>query len=682
MRKVLLWTTAAVAATPALGQDQPVVLDPLVLGSALRDERAILDTPVAASVREGEALEQQQANDFEELIGDVPGVTIDGGPRGIAQEPNIRGFRDEQIVLRFDGGRFTFNQAHRGRFFIDPDIVRRVEVVRGGGSTLFGSGALGGVISVETKDPDDLLEAGKDAGARLRFGYSSNGDVRQGSATFYGRTDQVDFLGFFGARDFNEDLEDGDGNDIRDSQLEVRNGLLKFGFEPTNDQRFELSLSQYEDDGTTPPNANAASTGTNAVNREAEVTTTRLSWDYAPEGSDIVDLSVLLYANTLEITEDREADGREDNTEYDTIGLEIVNRSFFDLGLPTTLVYGVELLRDTQEGTRNGADREQFPDAEATTTGVFAEATIALTDQLELIPGVRFDTYTRDPDGDGLEDVDENFLSPRLGVSYRPNQNWQIFGNLSRAFRAPSLTELYNDGVHFAANSFPLGPGQTFSGINRFVPNPDLEPETSTQLEIGARFSDVGVWRADDSLRFSANAYYADVDDYINQQVTFIDFTTGTPGPGGVVFDGTTTSENIDARLWGLEAEMDYDAGLWFAGLGLTVPRGETADGDPLGSIPQDRLTAEFGLRPLTGLEVGAQATFAAERNDLPEDAPPADAYEILDLFATWTPDDAGFEGITVRAGIDNVFDETYQIYPNGLSQPGRTFKISTSFQF
>ena len=612
----------------------------------------------------------------------MPGVTIDGGPRGIAQEPNIRGFRDEQIVLRFDGGRFTFNQAHRGRFFIDPDIVRRVEVVRGGGSTLFGSGALGGVISVETKDPNDLLEAGKDAGARLRFGYSSNGDVRQGSATFYGRTDQVDFLGFFGARDFNEDLEDGDGNDIRDSQLEVRNGLLKFGFEPTNDQRFELSLSQYEDDGTTPPNANAASTGTNAVDREAEVTTTRLSWDYAPEGSDIVDLSVLLYANTLEITEDREADGREDNTEYDTLGLEIVNRSFFDLGLPTTLVYGVELLRDTQEGTRNGADREQFPDAEATTTGVFAEATIALTDQLELIPGVRFDTYTRDPDGDGLEDVDEDFLSPRLGVSYRPNQNWQIFGNLSRAFRAPSLTELYNDGVHFASESDTLGPGRTFSGINRFVPNPDLEPETSTQLEIGARFSDIGVWRADDSLRFSVNAYYADVEDYIDQQITFIDFTTGTPGPGGVVFDGTTTSENIDARLWGLEAEMDYDAGLWFAGLGLTVPRGETADGDPLGSIPQDRLTAEFGLRPLTGLEVGAQATFAAERNDLPEDAPPADAYEILDLFATWTPDDAGFEGITVRAGIDNVFDETYQIYPNGLSQPGRTFKISTSFQF
>jgi hemoglobin/transferrin/lactoferrin receptor protein len=78
------------------------------------------------------------------LIGDVPGLLIEGGPRGVAQEPNIRGFQDEQVVLRLDGGRLNFNRGHSGRFFFDPDIIQRVEVVRGGASTLFGSGAIWG----------------------------------------------------------------------------------------------------------------------------------------------------------------------------------------------------------------------------------------------------------------------------------------------------------------------------------------------------------------------------------------------------------------------------------------------------------------------------------------------------------------------------------------------------------
>jgi hemoglobin/transferrin/lactoferrin receptor protein len=140
--KIWLRTTAAVIAAAqgaaALAQDS-LVLDEILVESASRDPRALLDTPVAVTVLSGEQLAVKQATDFQQLIGDAPGLTIEGGPRSIAQEPNIRGFQDEQVVLRFDGGRSNFDQAHRGRFFVDPDIVERVEIVRGGGSTLFGS---------------------------------------------------------------------------------------------------------------------------------------------------------------------------------------------------------------------------------------------------------------------------------------------------------------------------------------------------------------------------------------------------------------------------------------------------------------------------------------------------------------------------------------------------------------
>lgn len=667
-RSVLLLTTALVSATAiaAQAQDTGFTLDPILLGSAFRDDRAILDTPVAASVVEGEALERKQAGDFEELIGDIPGVTIDGGPRGISQEPNIRGFRDEQIVLRFDGGRLNFGQAHRGRFFIDPALVQRVEVVRGGGSTLFGSGALGGVISVETVDAADLLQPGQTMGGRLTFGYSSNGAQPNASGTVYADYGSVDLLFSLAARSVTSDLESGNGTTIPFSQIDATNGLFKFGFEPSEDSRFEFSYSIYNDTALVPANSSGNPTGSNpVVNRDAKVQDFRLSYDYAPTGSNWVDLWVLLYGTRLDIEESVTPPGaaRFDETRYETYGLEIVNRSSFDMGVPVDLVYGIEAFRDTQEGLRNGAPRLAFPNAEAETIGVFAEATIGLTSQLDLIAGARFDSYERDPDDPTLRPVSEDFFSPRIGLSYRPNETWQIFGNIAQAYRAPTLSELYNSGLHFAGNPFGFPPN------NFFVPNPNLRPEESLQFEIGARFENFNVFRNGDSLSFSANAYYAEVDDYIEQTVN--------------IAAGTTTSANVaSATLWGFEAEVDYDATGWFLGAGLSIARGENDAGGWLGSIPQDRLTLEGGVRPWQDWELGARVVLAADQDKVPAAATPGDGFQVVDLFATWAPSDGPLSNGTIRFGVDNVFDEQYTIYPNGLAQPGRSFKVSASFTF
>ncbi|MEM6758323.1 MAG: TonB-dependent hemoglobin/transferrin/lactoferrin family receptor [Pseudomonadota bacterium] len=681
----------AVFANSATAQEEPFELPPLVLGTALRDDRDILDTPVATSVLEGEALEERQADTFEELIGDIPGVLINGGPRGVAQEPNIRGFNDEQVVLRFDGGRLNFNRAHSGRFFFDPDIVQRVEVVRGGGSTLFGSGALGGVISVETKDPDDLLRDGQTTGARVRLGYSTNGEIFSPSVTVFGDYGAFDALAFIGGREASASLDDGNGDDIARSEIDSINGLLKFGFEPSADQRFELALSYYEDEGFTPAAADAPATfgaDGNDSFRESEIFTYRLSYDWNPEGNDLIDLSLLLYGNTLDISDDRTRDGRFDQTSYDTIGFEAVNRSSFDAGIPVDLVYGIEVFRDEQEGTRDGAARVQFPDATADTYGVFVEATLGLSDQFDLILGARFDSYSRDVDDPSLADADDEFFSPRIGFSYRPNDNWQIFGNVARAFRAPTLTELYNDGTHFEFTAPVFAP--TFFGLvtntNSFVPTPDLEPEESTQVELGARFEAAGRFRPGDVLRFSANAYYAKVDNFIDTFVSeplFADFVPSTfPGPIAGTVATTTTNRNVDAELYGVEFELDYDAGNWFAGLGLSLPQGSQTNGEALGALPQHRLVTTFGYRPTSDITVGLRATFAAEQDDVPATSVTADSYTVVDLFGSWTPSNGPLEGAVLRAGIDNIFDEQYTIFPNDLPQAGRTFRVSATFAF
>lgn len=673
-RKGLLVSTALIAATALAAKAQEGALDlgTVVLETGFRDGRDLLDSPVAASVRDREALESQQAGDFEELIGDIPGVSIDGGPRSISQEPNIRGFRDEQVVLRFDGGRLNFGQAHRGRFFLDPDLVQRVEVVRGGGSTLFGSGALGGVISVETVDAADLLLPGQTFGGRTSLGFSSNGDQLNASQAIYGDFGTIDALAAISGRSINNNLTSGDGFDIPFSELDGTNTLLKFGAEPNAENRIEFSFGLYDDEGLVPANSSEDPSVSNpVVERDAEVRDVRLGWDFEPIEAGLIDLSLLIYSTQLEITEDRIPPGapRFDETIYDTLGLEIVNRSTLDVGRPVTLVYGVEAFRDTQEGFRDGALRLAFPNAEATTIGVFTEATIALGSQLDLIAGARFDSYERDPNDGSLEQVSEEFFAPRIGVSFRPTERLQIFGNLSRAFRAPTLSELYNDGLHFAGG-FPINPPINFAPApnNFFVPNPNLEPEESTQFEIGARFENEGLFRAEDNLSLSVNAYYADVENYIEQVVNLA--------------AGTTTSDNVDATLWGFEAEVDYDATLWFVGGGLSIARGDGDGDDPLGSIPADRLTLHAGLRPFDDWEFGARATIADDQDRVPEEVTASDGYQTLDLYAAFSPSSGPLANGTLRVGIDNIFDEEYRIHPNGLPQPGQSFEISATFRF
>lgn len=678
MRRGYLYVTTALVALggPAAADDAPTEqfdLGTVEVRSAQRDTRSILDTPVAASVLEGERLERRQASDLQELIGDIPGVSIGGGPRSIAQEPNIRGFVDEQIVLRFDGARFNFNQAHRGRFFIDPDIIQRVEVIRGGGSTLYGSGALGGVISFETKDAADLLDPGQTVGARLRLGYGTNGRENSVSGTAFGDWGQTDALVFLGTRMLGTDLESGNGFAIPFSQLDQYNGLVKFGFEPNDDLRFEFSYNAYRDDGLAPANSEDNPDATNPViDREANVQAVQFGVDYAPTGSDFWDLSALFYYNTLEIDESRQPPNtpRFDETTYDTIGLEIVNRSRFGEAMPVDIVYGFEIFEDSQSGSRDGAPRLSFPDAEARTIGIFAEATVGITSQLDLIAGLRYDDYDRDPNDPTLPSANEDFWSPRIGVSYRTNQNWQIFGNIARAFRAPSLSELYNSGLHFAGN--PFGP---FPPDNFFVPNPNLEPEESTQYEIGTRYENTNVFMPGDRMTFSANAYYADFDNFIEQTVILFN---------PITFQGETTANNVpSATLYGFESEIDYDAGSWFLGAGLSIARGEnnTAGGD-LGSIPQDRITFDGGIRPTEDWTFGARVIVADNQSRVPATGTRSPGFEVVDLYGAYIPQSGPLEGGEVRFGIDNIFDEQYTIYPNALAQPGRSFEMSAVFRF
>ena len=176
------------ACGPAQSQEQPNSLDDVIelpeitVFGASRDGRGLLETPSAVTVVGGEDMDRLQPSTYEDLLIDVPGLVIQGG-RGVAQEPNIRGFQDEQVVIRVDGARQNFDLQHRGRFFVDPALLKQVEILRGGASSMFGSGALGGVISLETKDASDILKPGETWGSEVNVGFNSQGSEALRSVT-------------------------------------------------------------------------------------------------------------------------------------------------------------------------------------------------------------------------------------------------------------------------------------------------------------------------------------------------------------------------------------------------------------------------------------------------------------------------------------------------------------------
>ncbi|MEO1494175.1 MAG: TonB-dependent hemoglobin/transferrin/lactoferrin family receptor [Pseudomonadota bacterium] len=671
--------------TVANAQDNELSVDEIVVYSGSRDERGLFETPNAVSVVDQDEIERRQPSTYEELIGDVPGVLIEGGPRGIAQEPNIRGFQDEQVVLRIDGARQNFNLAHRGRFFTDPEILKRVEVLRGGASTLFGSGALGGVILLETKDAADIVSPGDLWGVRLKTGFNSQGREFLGAATAGVQYGDFDALAFLSYRPMGDDLTDGNGDDILNSEIDSRNGLFKLGYEP-GDHRFEVSYQYYDDEGLTPPNADGASSSTAVVNRDLSFQTLQGEWTWTPADSDLIDLSVVGFFNEADVSEDRVFDGRFDTTNFTTYGGEIVNRSDIDLGLPVRLSYGVEAYQDEQEATRDGVAREQAPDARARYLAAFLQGDIDLGAGVTFTPGVRFDYFDVEPEGD-FPDLQESELSPKFALQWRPIDELQVFVTASQSFRAPTLTELYNDGVHFTTPGFPLGFGfgaPVFTGVNEFVPTPDLEPERSRAIEIGGRYGERDVVWEGDRLDFSANAYYARVENFIDTRVEFINFDTAQFNLQTFTLDvgGTTTNVNVDAELWGFEAEMTYDARDWFFGTGLTIPRGRNQAGGDLGSIPQDRLTLTGGIRPIKDVEIGIRATFLDGQDDVPAGSIETSGTSVFDLFATYAPSSGPLEGAHFAIGIDNITDRTYNLHPNELNQPGIGFKAAAAFRF
>lgn len=612
-----------------------------------RDE---VNAPVSVITRED--IETFQARTLADLLDTLPGVTSEGGGRPEAMQPNIRGLGEARVVTRIDGARQNFDITHRGRAFIDPQLTQQIEILRGPGSTLYGSGAIGGVINFETLGADGFLREGERTGLRIAPSYQDNGDQISGSVTGAVRGARSGLLAGLSARD-GGDYRDGNGDRVAFTRSGSVSALVKGYLDLATGDRLEASFLGFSDDSRSLTTADRPQG--DVVDREIDQRTVSLRYrgDRRVQGAFNPDIAV--YHNDLEMYEVRPDTGASRFNALSTLGVDAVNTTLFTLsGNPARLTYGIEAYRDRQTGLADGQPNPGFASSEQRTVGAFVDSELPVTNWLTLSPGVRYDRIMLDAENETLQASRLENVSPQITASWQVVPDLTVYASYSQAFRTPGLRQLFVGGPHF--------PG------NEFIPNPGLRPEKAANRELGLRYARRGLFSPADRLELSVNVYQNDIDDFIEQ----------------VVFATTTQFINVgEARVRGVEMLARYDADNFYILAGYQRLRGDNLErNEPLQSIPADELVLTAARRwQGLNLETGGRVVLTRAQNRVP-DRPftivSTPAHETLDLFASWRPEADPFR---VDVGISNVFDETYRRHLSQINQPGRTVRLSLAYR-
>ena len=687
-----LMLTAGVAAlalaAPAMAETDAGLGDEasdVIVVTATRTQLTNFDYPGLTSVISLEVLDQNRPSDLIELLEDIPALEVSGGPRRTGQTLSLRGLGRENVTLLIDGARQNFNSAHDGVLFLDPSLLGRVESVRGSASSLYGSGAAGGVVAFETLEADDLLDEGQRYGVRASAGYRSVNEESRGSVALVGDFGDFEGVAAVSVRQ-SGDIALGSGDDLTASD-DIVSTLLGGEWDMADGVELELGWLSFRNDSTEPNNGQGVA-GVNSMNplmdKDVASDSLRATLSVNPQ-SPLINLETTLYHNIGEVDEVDASINRRVERDLTTTGIRAENRAEFALGgLDMALVAGAEWYEDEQEGfdsaTTDGV-RGGVPSGSTRFTGIWAqlESTLDLgaAGELIVLPGVRFDQY--ESQSSAADDNTDEAVSPRIAATWAPNDSVRVFGSWSEAFRAPSLNELYLSDTHFSLPHPILGAPVFIT--NSFIANPDLKPEETETIEIGAAFSHQGLFTANDRLEIKGAWFQTEAEDLINLNVDFAFNPTCFAPPFTPCSAGTTYSENLsEAELEGFEIAAAYSVGAFeLSGSIFEVDGEDKATGDPLGALQpvMGFVNARYTFEPQR-LTLGGRVAFASDFDKVASAAEERDGYAVLDLYAAWTP--MADQPLRINLGVDNVFDEDYERVFAGVSEAGRSVRIDLTW--
>lgn len=676
---LLRGTTALVClslAVPALAQDKdtPGFLGTLILTGGKRD--LSYGTALARTVVDEEEIQDRQASTVAQLIDSVPGVTLVNGTTPQGSGINIRGFganttygTDQKIAVLVDGATVGSEELYRigTQLFTDPLLYRQVEVLRGTiGSFAYGSGIVGGVVKLETKDASDFTGGMPGFGGSQTFEYSSNGDGIVSSTNLaWMPTERAEFLLNYSFRDQN-DLTAGDGSIIGNSAFQTPTYLAKakFTFGQDDAQSLTFSHSRTVADDKDVPYDQFDTTGGSFgnVDRLTDTAQTVLEYRFNP-ASDLIDLRAnLSYADQIieydYVPGSSPLEGTPSfpflldtvnaDQQYETTKLTLSNRALFQTGmLSHDMLAGLEVQR--RERVDNSAAGAPGGRDDRYALFVVDEMTVG---QFTITPALRYES-SRITSALPLAGVPDSYqkdaLMGGLALAYDFGNGLSVFGSAAYTEGLPIIDDL----------------GTSPTAQRRIA-----TAEKSHTLEFGAAYTGTGVFAPDDSFTIRGNLYSTKLRDITSYTVA--------GGMGGDL-------ESVESR--GFELEASYGmAGGFYADLAGHVGNGTEYNPDGTSTVwrnsPADRVLLTLGKRWNDDFDLSWEVVHAADQRDaLGAELPDSTAHN---LRATWRPDQGMLDGTEVRFGIENLFDKDYVGHLSSPSRksPGRTLKVSLTKTF
>lgn len=653
-------------------QAEAIVLDEVQLVvSASSIATSIQDAPASITVIDQRAIEASGGRDLRDVLRTVPGLNLTRGNNGNS-EVSFRGLSSSRTLTLIDGkrisGRNTFARHYRGDLGIVPiDAIERIEVVRGPMSTLYGSDAMGGVINIITKKSTDTWSGS----VSTDFGFAdenSTADNRSISGFISGPLGENLNLSAWAK------LSEIDPPDAPYAWVESRGELsplyasngtrtktlgARLTWTPQAGQEWgfeaQTSVDEYlaEEDGH----------DTNEVSKNSIALTN----DWELGGGTLS--SYLRYEDTENKTWNSADTAWNDPIDYSTLTLESRYTSQTTVG-GRTLDYTIGGLLQREElddpQTTSGALIEGSVD----TAALYAEGRLQVNDALSLTGGLRLDHHEKYG----------NHVTPRIYANYAINDNLMLKAGYAQAFVAPDLRNL-NPNYQLGSRGNGCKP---YQGPCTIIGNPNLDPETSDNYEIGLNYQG-------ERTSWEITAFYNDVDDMLAARRTGRTAADGTP-----LFQ----RDNFDyGKTAGIEAGIEHfvnDDITWTTSV-TYIAKSEFKYGDfdtayPMATTPKWNVTTGAAWQANDRLNLSGQVTYVGKQagyvvedglivgGDEQASVPAGQnskAYYLVDVAAAYDLTDSA----TLNVGIDNLFNEQPETDVD-YRENGRLFKLGLTTRF
>jgi hemoglobin/transferrin/lactoferrin receptor protein len=718
--------TSAVMNTRAqAGTIAPVqTLDTITVAASKTEERAI-DALAPVSSVSLDKIQGLQPNRLSDVFYNVPGVSFQERGDDPATVINVRGLQDfGRVAVVVDGARQNYQRTGHnanGSFFLDPELIGGVDVVRGPTANIYGSGAIGGLVSFRTKDINDVLRPGERWGVDLSGSYGSNNS--RGLGSVFGGVRATPDVDIFGGAVYRTqgNYKDGNGTEIGNTGNQVEAGLMKVTVRPAlgHEVKFGATFQDYQysiGQMNTGPVATAAQRalyqGSSVYASDTKNYTGTVTWNYSLPSDNLFDSHVSFYGNRTENDQTKTYHYSTSGAAYcgagnfgnnisgcvgdkrgyalDTFGFDANNTTRFNVGdWRNAVTYGVDAFQDDVITTDSrGNSNITTPSGIRTVSGGFLQLKQNYSTWFEAVSAVRYDRYNLQS---GSTNTGGDRFSPKITLGVSPVAGFQPYVSYAEGYRAPSITETVISGAHATGGgpAFFVCPDGT-SGLFCFKPNPNLRPEVGKNKEVGINLKYDNIFSASDSFRGKINLFRNDVSDYIDLVASAPVMTAFGP------FSQFYQYQNIaQARIQGFEAETMYDAGDWFVGVAGHYIQGKNAATNiGLATITPRKVVTTGGVRLLDRtLILTAQWASFGPNNDVPAGYLPATGYELVNLYLTYN----ATKDIVFSASIDNLLNQYYRPYAipgsstDGTTQndvlwsspgPGRVYKAGLKIHF